>query len=163
VNRGRIEVRDRVVIDSRFSPVELVSRPGGSIVVGEGSSVEHGSMLVAAKLVELGDGVTVGPYCVLSDTDGPEPAALAAAEEARPIWVGDGVVVGARVTILPGAVIGAGSHILPGSMVSGEIPPGVVAGGNPARPVRKLPAAGEAGSGAAGAVGVTAGATGLPR
>src|SRR5512133_1344922 len=37
VNGGRIEIRDDVVIDSRFTPVELVTTSDGKIVVGVGS------------------------------------------------------------------------------------------------------------------------------
>ncbi len=46
-----------------------------------------------------------------------------------------------RVTVLPGASIGAGSVITAGSVVSGSIPPGVVAGGIPARVIRQATAA----------------------
>jgi maltose O-acetyltransferase len=93
---------------------------------------------VASRLVELGDHVTLGAYCIVSDSDSPDLGAGAMSEDAKPIWIGDEVVIGARVTVLPGASVGARSHILPGSIVSGEIPPGVVAGGSPARPLRKL-------------------------
>ena len=138
LNRGQIEIRDDVVIDSRFSRTEIVTAPGGRIVIGNGTFVEHWAMLVASRLVELGDHVTLGAYCIVSDSDSPDLGAGAVSEDAKPIWIGDEVVIGARVTVLPGASVGARSHILPGSIVSGEIPPGVVAGGSPARPLRKL-------------------------
>ncbi len=140
LNRGQIEIRDDVVIDSRFSRTELVTAPGGRIVIGCGTLVEHGVMLVASRLVELGDRVVLGAYCIVSDTDSLDffSVTTSGPEEAKPIWIGDEVVIGARVTVLPGATIGARSRILAGSIVSGEIPPGVVAGGSPARPLRKL-------------------------
>jgi acetyltransferase-like isoleucine patch superfamily enzyme len=138
LNRGQIEIRDDVVIDSRFSRTELVTAPGGRIVIGSGTFIEHGVMVVASRLVELGDRVALGAYCIVSDSDSPDLSAGAVSEEAKPIWIGDEVVIGARVTVLPGATIGARSRILAGSIVSGEIPPGVVAGGSPARPLRKL-------------------------
>ena len=138
LNRGLIEIRDHVVIDSRFSRTELVTARGGRIVIGSGSLVEHGVMLVASRLVEIGDRVVLGAYCIVTDSNSPDLTSGAAAEDAKPIWIGDEVLVGARVTVLPGATIGARSQILPGSIVSGEIPPGVVAGGNPARPLRRL-------------------------
>lgn len=141
LNRGRIEIRDDVLIDSRFSRTELVTAPGGRIVIGTGATIEHGTVLVASRLVELGDRVTIGAYCIVSDSDSPDLTAGGAPDDVRPIWIGDEVVMGARVTVLPGAIIGARSQVLSGSMVSGEIPPGVVAGGNPARPLRKLRAA----------------------
>jgi len=138
LNRGQIEIHDHVVIDSRFSRTELVAAPGGRIVIGSGTRVEHGVMLVANRLVELGDRVVLGAYCIVSDSDSPDLTSGAMSGDPKPIWIGDEVVIGARVTVLPGATIGARAQILPGSIVSGEIPPGVVAGGNPARPLRKL-------------------------
>ena len=138
LNRGQIEIHDHVVIDSRFSRTELVTAPRGRIVIGSGTLVEHGVMLVANRLVELGDRVLLGAYCIVTDSDSPDLTSGAMSGDAKPIWIGDEVVIGARVTVLPGATIGARSQILPGSIVSGEIPPGVIAGGNPARPLRKL-------------------------
>jgi acetyltransferase-like isoleucine patch superfamily enzyme len=142
LNRGQIEIRDHVVIDSRFSRTELVTAPGGRIVIGSGTLIEHGVMLVANRLVELGDRVRLGAYCIVSDSDSPDLTSGATSEDAKPIWIGDEVVIGARATVLPGATIGARSQVLPGSIVSGELPPGVIAGGNPARPLRKLRLAG---------------------
>ena len=144
LNRGQIEIRDDVVIDSRFSRTELITSRGGRIVIGAGTFIRHGTMLVASRLVELGDRVALGAYCIVADTDGVDAREETSGDDATPIWIGDEVVLGPRVTVLPGAVVGAGSHILPGSMVAGEIPPGVVAGGNPARPIRRLQPAGAA-------------------
>jgi acetyltransferase-like isoleucine patch superfamily enzyme len=41
------------------------------------------------------------------------------------------------VTVLPGARIGAGAVIAAGSVVAGEIPAGAVAGGIPARVLKR--------------------------
>jgi hypothetical protein len=89
----------------------------------------------------VGDGVSVGPYCVIADHE----QAGAGGETPQPIAIGDDVWLGSRVTVLPGAQIGRGSVIAAGSVVVGRIALGVVAGGNPARPLRSLtPAPGDA-------------------
>ena len=54
------------------------------------------------------------------------------------IHVGDQCFIGAHTVLLPGATVGAGSVIGSGSIVTGEIPPGVVAVGAPARPVKSV-------------------------
>jgi acetyltransferase-like isoleucine patch superfamily enzyme len=50
----------------------------------------------------------------------------------------DHCVIGERAIILPGVTIGPNSVVAAGSVVSRNIPPGVLAAGNPARPVLTL-------------------------
>jgi len=54
------------------------------------------------------------------------------------IQVGDNCFLGAHSILLPGAKVGTGSVIGSGSIVTGEIPPGVVAIGAPAKPVKTV-------------------------
>jgi acetyltransferase-like isoleucine patch superfamily enzyme len=51
------------------------------------------------------------------------------------ITILDNCVIGARAIILPGVTIGPNSVVAAGSVVSRSIPPGVLAAGNPAKPV----------------------------
>jgi maltose O-acetyltransferase len=51
----------------------------------------------------------------------------------RPVKIGERCYIGAGTTILPGSVIGNDAVIGAGSVVTGEIPAGAVAVGNPAR------------------------------
>jgi maltose O-acetyltransferase len=53
----------------------------------------------------------------------------------RPVKIGMMSYIGAGTTVLPGAVIGDRAIVGAGSVVTGEIPPGAVAVGNPARVV----------------------------
>jgi acetyltransferase-like isoleucine patch superfamily enzyme len=55
-----------------------------------------------------------------------------------PIEIGDNVYVGMGVRILKGASIGSNSVIGAGSVVTGQIPAGVIAAGNPCRVIREL-------------------------
>lgn len=54
------------------------------------------------------------------------------------IQVGDHCFLGAHCILLPGVKIGVGSVIGSGSIVTGEIPPGVVAIGAPAKPIKSV-------------------------
>jgi len=53
-----------------------------------------------------------------------------------PIFIGNGVFIGAGTTVLKGAEIGDGAVIGASSVVTGKIPPGVIATGNPVRIIR---------------------------
>ena len=57
---------------------------------------------------------------------------------ARPVTIGSGVWLGANVTVCPGVTIGDGAVIGAGSVVTRDIPPRVVAVGNPCRVLREI-------------------------
>lgn len=137
-NRGRILLGSRVRLNSNWAPVELVSGPDGVIDIGDGVYVNYGSMISAQQRVRIGSNVMIGNYCIVADTEIPgigcPPGGPSVA--ARPVEIGDGAWLAARVTVLPGTRIGAGAVIAAGSVVAGEIPPGSVAGGIPARVLR---------------------------
>jgi FkbH-like protein len=135
-NRGRIELGDDVTLNSTCSPVELCAAPGGRIELGSGVAINFGTAIAARQLVRVGDRVSFGPYCVVSDSDGEGAPGDGAAPLS--IEIGEGAWLASRVTVLPGAKIGKGSVISAGSVVRGEIPAGVVAGGIPARVLRQL-------------------------
>jgi maltose O-acetyltransferase len=52
--------------------------------------------------------------------------------------LGDNVWLAAGVIVCPGVMVGANSVIGAGSVVIGDIPPGVLAVGNPCRVIREL-------------------------
>jgi acetyltransferase-like isoleucine patch superfamily enzyme len=56
----------------------------------------------------------------------------------RPIILEENVFLGARVIVLGGVTIGRDSVIGAGSVVTRDIPPGVIAAGNPAKVIRAL-------------------------
>ena len=54
-----------------------------------------------------------------------------------PITICDGVWIGARATILPGVTIGEGAVIAAGAVVTKDVEPWTVVGGNPAKFIKK--------------------------
>jgi maltose O-acetyltransferase len=58
--------------------------------------------------------------------------------EASSIFIGDGVWLGSRVTLLGGSRIGPGSVVAAGAVVGGDMPPNTLVGGVPAKPIRDL-------------------------
>ncbi len=137
-NRGRMVLGSRVRLNSGWAPVELVTGPQGSIEIGDNVFINYGAMISAQQRVRIGSNIMIGNYCIVADTEipgiGVPPGAPAI--EPRPVEIGDGAWLAARVTVLPGARIGAGASIAAGSVVAGDIPPNCVAGGIPARVLR---------------------------
>jgi len=104
--------------------------------------INYGTLVSAQHLITIGANVMVGNYSIIADTEIPgisEPPGRPRIAP-RSVEIGDGAWLAARVTVLPGARIGAGAVIAAGSVVAGEIPPGAVAGGIPARVLRNAPA-----------------------
>ncbi len=133
-NQGRITIGTDAQIVSRFAPVRLATAPGATLTIGDGVTINFGCTLSAESSVVLGDRVSLGPYVRIADHDEPGDAAPG---KPAPVSIGDDVWLAARVRVLRGATIGAGTVVTAGSVVSGVLPPGVVAGGSPARVLRK--------------------------
>ena len=85
--------------------------------------------------IELGRGAVIAQEAYLStgSHDFNHPARPLVTAK---ITVGEEAFVGARAFLLPGVTIGARSVIGAGSVVTGDIPPDVVAAGNPCRVIR---------------------------
>jgi len=66
------------------------------------------------------------------------PEATASRGDASPIRIGSNVWIGFGACILPGVTVGDGSVVGARAVVVGDIPPNVVAAGNPARVVKNL-------------------------
>lgn len=144
-NRGHLSIGAHSILVSTFSPVRIVVGTDGIVNVGDAAVINFGTLISAQQRVDLGGRVSIGPYCILSDTASADPARDAF--PAAPIVLEDDVWLAAHVTVRPGARIGKGSVITAGSTVEGEIPAGVLAGGIPARVLRALhdkPAEGDA-------------------
>jgi FkbH-like protein len=133
-NAGRIDIGARAHIASMFAATRLRAGPGGALRIGDDATINFGCSISAERAVTLGDRVSLGPYVSISDSEGE------AGDDSGPlpVVIGDDVWLAARVRVKKGAVIGDGAVITAGSEVRGEIPPGVVAGGVPARVLRKI-------------------------
>jgi Bacterial transferase hexapeptide (six repeats) len=139
---GRVIVGDGANLYAFAGRTYLTTRrPGAEIRIGANTRVNETH--IQADLC-----VDIGPDCILGrahilDTDmhslaldrrtNPDaPVRRAPVIIERNVWVARGAA------ILPGVRIGEGSVIGYGAVVTGDIPPGVLAAGNPARVVRSL-------------------------
>lgn len=153
LSKGQIRLGERAVIISRSYGTALgVSHPviircltpAAQVVIGDDCGFS-GTSICAAISIRIGDRCLFGADVLVFDTDfhnhayrgrrftQPDWPAIS-----RQITIGDDVFVGARVIIHKGVSIGSGSIIAAGSIVTKDVPPNVVAGGNPARVLRKL-------------------------
>lgn len=112
------------------------------ITVGARSHLQRRCTLYAVwgDPIEIGSDVYVGAETMLwTGTHHVGPAAKRCGPGlTRPIRIGDGCWLGARVTVLGGVEIGAGCVIAAGALVNKSVPPNELWGGVPAKLIRKL-------------------------
>jgi long-chain acyl-CoA synthetase len=137
-NYGTITVGENFNIRSLFVVAHMVTGPGGVIEIGDDVKVQVGVGICAYSKITIGSRVSIGPHVMILDSDFHSASDYNTAPEAAPIEIGNDVWLAYRVTVLRGSKIGDGSVITAGSVVAGEIPPGVIAGGNPARVLRRI-------------------------
>lgn len=120
---------------------------GDDVSVWSNSVVDYGCRLghrvkihtgcYIAQYSEIDDDAFLAPgVCFANDL---YPGSSASAAAMRGPTVGAGAQLGVNVTVLPYVRIGAGAIVGAGSVVVHDVPPGVVAVGSPARPVRDVP------------------------
>jgi len=142
VNKGTIRIGDHFGVLNSWIPTEIVAGPNGRVEIGSHVAINYGCSIFAAKGVYIGDRVRIGNLSIISDTRsaGLVRDRLCTYDQPEQIQIGHDAWLASRVTVLPGTKIGPGAVITAGSIVSGEIPADVIAGGNPARVLRRLPA-----------------------
>lgn len=113
---------------------------GYRIRVGARTFVNYGLVALDVASIEIGDDVQIGPNVqLLTPTHPVEPDARRAKwEAAEPIAIEGNVWLGGGVIVLPGVTIGENTVVGAGSIVTKDLPPNVVAAGNPARVVRSI-------------------------
>ncbi|MFH9424407.1 sugar O-acetyltransferase [Streptomyces sp. NPDC017529] len=113
---------------------------GYHIRIGARTFVNFNAVFLDAGPITIGTDVQIGPNVqLLTPTHELDPERRRAGwEKAEPVTIGDNVWLGGGVVVCPGASVGADTVVGAGSVVTKDLPPGVLAVGNPARVVRKL-------------------------
>jgi maltose O-acetyltransferase len=113
---------------------------GYHISIGDRTFVNFGAVFLDAAPITVGADVQIGPNVqLLTPTHELDAERRRAGwEKALPVTIGDNVWLGGGVIVCPGVTIGANTVVGAGSVVTRDLPPGVLAVGNPARVVREL-------------------------
>lgn len=123
---------------------------GRHIKTGTQVFFNFGCTLLDSAPITFGDFVAIGPNCqfitathpltfnerLIDNPNGPLPKIPITI--ARPITIGSRCWIGAGAIIMPGVNIGEGAVIGAGAIVTKDVPPNVLAVGNPARVIRQI-------------------------
>ena len=89
--------------------------------------------------LDIGDDVMIGPNVSLITSGHPiEPSRRRAFTIAKPIVIERNVWVATGATIIGGVTVGENSVVAAGSVVTKNVPPNTLVGGNPARVIRSI-------------------------
>lgn len=119
-------------------PMTIVGR--GELRVGRDCWINGGCHFDVSADVSIGNRVALaqGVLLVTNTHELGGPHQRAGAVVAKPVTIGDGCWLGAHVIVLPGVTIGVGSVIGAGAVVTADVEPNVLAGGVPARTIKRL-------------------------
>ena len=143
--RLRISGPGQVVLESdinAWSHAEVnrlvTTRPEALILIGHNVRL-NGCTIIAADRVEVGADCVLGS-CEIRDhlpySESPEERRRPAPP--KPVVIEQNVWIGGQVSVLPGVRIGRDSVVGIHTVVFDDVPPGVIAGWNPARVLRAL-------------------------
>lgn len=131
----------------------ILERPASRIRIGDRVAIGNGTILDCAGEIAVEDDVILSYDCILADSDN---HSLHMAERCkdvqnwkkghhdwsraaiRPIRICRGAWIGARACILKGVTVGEGAVVGMASVVTRDVEPFTVVGGNPARVIRRL-------------------------
>lgn len=113
---------------------------GQYITIGSETFVSFGATLLDVASITIGDDCQIGPHVqLLTPTHPLDPQPRREKwEAAEPISIGDNVWLGGDVIVCPGATIGENTVVGAGAGVTKNLPPNVLAVGNPAKIIRRL-------------------------
>ena len=115
-------------------------QPGAIIKIGERSGFS-GAVISAMERVEIGNNLLCGANVLITDFDfhyvDPNRRQENGSKSA-PVIIEDNVWLGINTVVLKGVRIGENSVIAANSLVIKDIPPNVIAGGNPCKVIKEL-------------------------
>ena len=121
--------------------VERGAWVGYNIEIGDNSGIGINAQLNASGGVTIGKNVMMGPDVVILTQDHKHDdvtkSMMEQGFEKASVIIEDDVWIGIRVIILAGVRIGRSSIIGAGAVVTKDIPPFSIAGGNPARAIKQ--------------------------
>jgi maltose O-acetyltransferase len=113
---------------------------GYQVSIGDRSFVNYGAVLLDVATITIGDDVQLATNVQLLTATHPLDAEtrIARWESGEPITVESGAWLGGGVIVCPGVTVGANTVVGAGSVVTRDLPQGVLAVGNPCRPIRDI-------------------------
>lgn len=117
--------------------MHVVIRYPGNVSIGRHSTINYDCVLDGrgAEII-IGNNVNIASEVMIwtqeHDPDSPTHQTIS-----KPVVIGDYAWIASRAIILPGVTIGEGAVVAAGAVVTKDVPPYAIVGGNPAKFIRE--------------------------
>jgi acetyltransferase-like isoleucine patch superfamily enzyme len=127
-------------VDERFLLIPPFYTTGGDeIRVGRNVFVNQNCTFYDLGGLDIADDVMIGPNVSIITSGHPlEPSQRRTTTIGKPIVIEKNVWIAAGAIIIGGVTVGENSVVAAGSVVTKDIPPNTLAGGNPAKVIRSI-------------------------
>jgi acetyltransferase-like isoleucine patch superfamily enzyme len=133
------ELIGKKVDDTFFLIPPFYTTGGLDISVGRNVFVNQNCTFYDLGGLAIADDVMIGPNVTIITSGHPiEPSRRRAFVIAKPIVIERNVWIAAGTTIIGGVTIGENSVVSAGSVVTKDVPPNTLVGGNPTRVIRSI-------------------------
>ncbi len=130
-----IRVGDKVFLHRNVKLSAWGTDGPASLTIGNKTYIGDRTEIHAGQSVSIGSGTVIAWDVCIMDRDYHK---LESDKEVyKPVKIGDHVWIGCRALILKGVTIGDGAVIAAGSVVTHDVPPAALVGGNPARVIKE--------------------------
>jgi len=127
-------------VDDNFLLIPPFYTTGGvDISVGRNVFINQNCTFYDLGGLDIADDVMIGPNVSIITSGHPiEPSQRRDGVIAKPVVIERNVWIAAGATIIGGVTVGENSVIAAGSVVTKDVPPNTLVGGNPARVIRSI-------------------------
>jgi 2,3,4,5-tetrahydropyridine-2,6-dicarboxylate N-acetyltransferase len=138
-----VPLLDIRAIEARIEPGAVIrdrATIGRGCIVMMGAVINIGAVIGDKTMIDMnavvGGRAIVGANCHIGA--GAVLAGVIEPPSARPVTIGDGVLIGANAVVLEGMTVGEGAVVAAGAVVVEDVEPHTVVAGVPARPIKRV-------------------------
>lgn len=133
------ELIGKVVEDSFLLIPPFYTTGGADITVGRNVFVNQNCTFYDLGGIDIADDVMIGPNVSIITSGHPiAPSQRRAGVIAKPVVIEKNVWIAAGAIVIGGVTVGENSVVAAGSVVTRDVPPNSLVGGNPARIIRSI-------------------------
>ncbi len=140
-----VSIGSHVMIEDQFILADVCPGQGDQpkIVIGDGCTLMYRFQVNAAQSVTIGRNVLAASNVLITDFDhvlepGGVPITRSREFVAAPVCIEDNCWLGQNAVVLKGVTVGHDSIVGANSVVTKDVPPCTIVGGNPARVIKSL-------------------------